>query len=99
MTQLGAMLDAVVREENSLRSCDFRPGGSDGIAMANCEGGGGNDMFVAFRGCDAIIRRFDHESPASRHAHDDDALCRVSTRVFQRRWARCRMMTLFIATM
>lgn len=72
--QFSAMLDIVLCDEQWLRSYDFQPKWSDGIAMAKYDNGGGNDMFVFFRGRDTIIKGFDHESPVSPHAREEYAV-------------------------
>jgi len=70
--QLSAMLDVVLCEKDWLRCYTFRPNWSDGVSLATYNNGGGNDMFVFFRGEDAIIKGFDHESPVSPYARDDE---------------------------
>jgi len=65
------MLDVMLCDQRWLRCHDYQPKWSNDTLMATCDNGGGNHMFVFFRGDDAIIRGFDHESPVSPHAREE----------------------------
>lgn len=65
-----AVLDVVLCEDDDLRSYDFQPKWCEDVQMAKYDNGGGDYMFIFVQGKDAIIKGFDHESPVSPYAND-----------------------------
>ncbi len=66
-----AMLDVVLCDQQWLRCYEYQPKWLNDAEMTKYDNGGGNHMFVFFRGDDAIVKGFDHESPVSPHAREE----------------------------
>ena len=67
-----AILNVIHHDEEDawLRSFDYQPDWSPGVAFAKFDNGGGDDMIFFFKNGGAIIKGFDHESNISPYAND-----------------------------
>ena len=66
-----AAIDIVLSEEENLRSFFYKCNWEDQVDMAWYENGGGDDIYIAFKGDEAIMKGFDHESEVSPHAQEE----------------------------
>lgn len=67
-----AMLDAIVSPEWESRYYSFDSDWAAGTAMAAMRNGSGDDYSIVFTPAGVFIRGFDHESPMSPVANDDE---------------------------
>lgn len=65
-----AAMDIVLSEKANLRCFFYKIEWRNGVDIAWYENGGGDDIYILFKGEEAIIKGFDHESEVSPHAQE-----------------------------
>ncbi len=73
--KLCALLDIVMCDEDWIRCYHYHPDWSTDEVMAKFDDDSGDHMYVLFKGTEAIIKGFDHESPLSQFAQDGSSIC------------------------
>jgi hypothetical protein len=67
-----ALLEAVISPDWESRFYSFNSAWAPGQQMASMRDGSGNEWSIVFCAAGAYVRGFDHESPMSPHARDND---------------------------
>ncbi|MEU7477213.1 hypothetical protein AB0A63_14595 [Lentzea sp. NPDC042327] len=67
-----AVLDLVLNPDDDVRRHRFDASWAPGEELASMDDGSGNEYSVVFTAAGAYVRGFDHESPMSPYATDDD---------------------------
>ena len=66
-----AVLDVIMMDDEFMRGYEFHPKWSKDATMAAFKTGGGDEIYALFKGDDAIMKGFDHESEVSPYGSDE----------------------------